>query len=239
MSEIESRRKQQRNNPGKKDIDLKYVYNLEIISVLLSVVVFIYLTWIITQFSQSEEAVLQSLAEKGQIALFLGIIGIIFIPIINDMKYKRTKFDIELGISRDEFTNMFLGIAIGFIAISITNYVIFNSLTIPKYNITGFDLLYFSISMAIVEELFFTVITQVMVEMFFNSSVAGVIGRSFGFMSYHIAVYGEQPEMLISTLIGGFILAISFKLSKRISTNMIIHALINGASIGLSFGGLS
>jgi len=232
----ESRRKFTRNDPQSRgQIELKWIYQFQIFFLVLTVIVIFYLSYIITQFQASEEPVLRDLAGKSQIAVIFGLAGLIFIPIINDIKKKRTKIEISLGFERREFGIMFFVILIGFAMISVSNYLIFNTIDIPKYDILGFNLLYFSISMAIVEELFFTIICQIFVEMVFNTYIAGYIARPIAFMSYHFAVYGDQPELLFSTFIAGFVLALSFKATKRISTNMFIHAFINGIAYGLSF----
>lgn len=50
---------------------------------------------------------------------------------------------------------------------------------------------------------------------------------SFAFMAIHLGVYGSDPIMLISTLIGGFILGIGYIAFRDISANITAHCLKN------------
>lgn len=50
---------------------------------------------------------------------------------------------------------------------------------------------------------------------------------SFAFMAIHLGVYGSDPIMLTSTLIGGFILGIGYIVFRDISANISAHCLKN------------
>lgn len=213
---------------------LSHTYYIDIISFLLMLGAFIYLTTILTQFSQSEDAILQQFANEGQIAISLALIGLMFYLLINQLKTKKSEL-IFRGYSEEDFQQTLLPIGVGFFSIAILNFLLFQSVVLPKYSISGFDYFFFVISMAIVEEIFFTFLAQITFEVLTNSWIIGIIARAFLFMLYHLAVYGDDPKLLISTLISGFIFALMFRWSRRITTNIMIHVIINALALGFTF----
>lgn len=213
-------------------------YIIDKVAIVIMIFAFVYLSFITTNYSQSDNQTLIDLANQGQIAISLAIIGLVMMLLINSaMRSKGKKFTITLkGFEEESFQRIGLTMAVGVFVISLTNMFLFKTISGGKtYNITGFDLFLFAVSMAIVEEIIFSFLFQIAFEELTGNVVIGIVVRAIAFMLYHFAVYSHDWRMMLSTFIAGIVLAISLWFSKRITTNIGIHAIINAVAMGFTF----
>jgi len=245
-NQITPRRRQTGLNLKKKPKD-KFSFLFDKIGFVIIVFAFILLTITITQYSQSEDPGELELASNGNIALLLALTGfvILFMVILSRSETLQFDFSFERYNFKEEGSNLILFGGLGFFAITITNFIILNviapgtgNVIIPRFEITQLDILFFSILIAIVEEVMFTFLFQITFAFLFNSRTIGIIARGIGFMIYHFAVYGTEPFLLISVLTTGLILAIIFDRTKRITIILIIHIGLNFIAWYITTGGV-
>ncbi len=211
-------------------------------------IVFAGLTIFRTQFIDSEDPFLLDLAEKSGIAIELALIGIVFflldVVLIIGAQEETIKFKVR-NITREDVSVIISAVILGTFVIAFSNFLIFQTFHIPRFSITGIDLFVaFAIMMGIVEELFFTFFGQIFIVLLLTKTrirpfarVFGLLVRAGGFTYYHFNVYGQQPEFLLSVFIMGLTLGIVLEITRRIESNMLIHAFVNllAGSLGSGF----
>ncbi len=243
MENEKSRRIPSYTSASKKEVAKNY-YIIDIPAYIFIVVVFIYLAYIFTNYSQSSDPDKVSLSNKALIASMMAVIGFAVLNIVNTSVSEESRIvpvlrDYEQDTLEKTLTFVFIGTAV----ISVGNYISSMYFKTPftgtAYSITGTDVLTFYIAMAIVEELMFTFLFQITFEQLSSNSYIGIGVRAFAFMIFHSAVYNQQLDLLASTFIGGLVLASTFKLSKRLSVNIMIHIFTNiiatWVTVGLVF----
>jgi hypothetical protein len=216
------------------DKDKKLSYGVTKISLIFIIFASIYLTFVITQFTQSEDAVLLELAGYAQTAILLFLVGLVALFLILTVGRDKVEFRTVDIIGTKYFGNVIFPAIIGLAGIIILNMFVFQFE--GNYNLTGFNYLLFSVSMAIVEEVIFTFLFQITFTYLLNSRIWGALIRAIGFVIYHLAVYGQEQNRLIAVLAGGFIMAGVFEWANGdITANMIIHLAINIMASGFTF----
>ena len=136
-----------------------------------------------------------------------------------------------------EFTSADVSITIVTVAVGLVSLTfIHNSINqLTAQSVLDVDYLMFYVAIAIAEELAFSMLFQLAFELLLKSWVVGVFARAIGFMAFHLAVYGEQPLLLMLTFLSGLIFALMLKISKRLSANIIVHAIVNAIATGFGF----
>lgn len=213
---------------------------------LIGIVIFILGTFIVF-FTDSEDPTLVNLSQKGIIGMLLALVGLFFMLIdvvLIASQSETIKFQV-LKITREDIGFLVTIVFLGTATISFANFLVFNTINIPRFSITGLELfLSFAILMGIVEELFFTFFTQIFVVLMITrdkitpgARAAGLITRTAAFTYYHYSVYGTQIQNLIAVAIMGFVMGGIVELTRRIEGNIIVHALINllSGSLGQGF----
>lgn len=209
-------------------------YNIGKVAIVLMIFVFIYLTFMISNYS-GVESISEEMVSHSEVAISLALVGLSIGFIIAASK---KRVNIELNpIDESELMNILFPVAVGTALISIMNFILFKSIGGVDYNISGYNVVLFNISMAIVEEIAFSFLFQIAFEYLLDSDIGGIIVRGIAFAIYHYAVYGGEWIKIISVLLTGIILATTLRITKRLSTNMLIHVLINLLASGFAFGG--
>ncbi len=247
----EKRKSSQKKETGLEEVAKfgRWTYIIDLPSILLIILSMWYLSIVIVIFNQSESEQLQDLAFKGIIASILLLFGLIVAELFENRVIRQRKISIKFetfprtSIIKGKRVNVFqqtlTWILIGMGLISLFNWIFVNFWTIQRFDITATDIIFFSVAMAIVEEVIFTFLFQITFSILLGSEIAGIIARGIFFMIYHLAVYSEQVNILITTLISGIVLAVVLWRTRRILNNILIHTIINIIAgiqtVGLTF----
>lgn len=228
-------------------VQVKQVFILDSISFLIIAITFVYLSWAIVNFRQSGEENLVFLGDASMTVLILATVGMVFM-LVTIVIGGSTRVELRAeGFQIASFLRTLTWSILGVIAVSVTNAFIFNSITPPKYaTLEGTNLLLFSVTIAIAEEVLFTFLFQILFTFLFNNIWAGIIARSIGFGLYHYAVYGQNIPYFASTFLAGFWLALVLTFSggkdkqtgarrSRITANIFVHVIMNSIASGLTF----
>ena len=131
-----------------------------------------------------------------------------------------------------------LGLAGAFLANYATNYVItayttVRALSIMSLSITNMELIFYGASIAIAEEEFFRGFLLNYIAKNHPVPVA-FIASSAVFASFHLAVYGTQPELLVYVFVSAIILSyVSWK-TKHVTTGILCHMAVNILSYSMA-----
>ena len=204
-------------------------------TLILVVLATIYLLFVSTTYGQSSNALEIRFADQiSRIIPFL-MFGLIFFLIAKMARRKpegeKEEFRIE-NFGEDDIYIIVPTIAVGFLALAIIHTSISK---ITALSIEDSNYLMAYVAIAICEELAFSMIFQIVFELLFKSWIVGLFTRAFGFMAFHFYVYGNNPELMYLTFLSGLIFAMMLKISKRLSANIIVHALVNALSSGFLF----
>lgn len=212
-------------------------YVFDKIGLILTLVSVIYLLFMNTIYSQSEvqkEVLFSNQVDTIIPFVTLGLVMYLFLTLTKRKEkgsVERTEFRI-VEYTQKDLTITAVTMAIGMLFL----VFIHNSISeLTAQSVQEAEYFMFYVAIAIAEELAFSMLTQMAVEMIFDSWVIGVISRGLLFALFHIAVYGEIPELMLLTFLSGLIFALMLKISKRISANMGVHALVNAITYGLRF----
>jgi len=136
------------------------------------------------------------------------------------------KFDKELV--KTEFTRITLYSIVGFVLVLISQTFIFKLQSGTVVLATIIETKLFYLTAAVSEELFFRYYIQTKI----GQSLPMVKGlsvviTSMLFTVYHFTVYGSNIYALYAVFYSSLVLSVIYYLSKRLSTSMLVHAMVN------------
>jgi membrane protease YdiL (CAAX protease family) len=218
---------------------IKYIwkdstYIFDIPAFVLSIFASVYLTFIITNYSQSLDPDRVEMSRFAGIVLNLLMVGLLFYIILTiSIKKEATTFNVENFTPSDsKVTLMFISIFL-VVEVVIQNYISKITLT----TIEQYDQYMFYTSIAISETIIFATLFQIVWEKLTKQPIIGILIHGLSFAYYHISVYGDDPTKILVVFLSGINFAIAIKFSKRLSVPIVIHIMINIIATGLLIGG--
>lgn len=212
-----------------KEIWNDYSYELDLPALVLAVISAIYLTYIITNYSQSLESEKLEMARLSGIVFNLLICGLVFYLLVY-VGFKQTKIEQPEGytISDTRLTIIFVAIFL------VVEYIIQNYISKIELSVIQLtEQYFFYISIAIAETIVFSTLFQIIWERLTKQPIVGIIIHAVAFMLYHVTVYGDEPSQMIAVFLSGLNFALAVKISKKLSVPIIIHIIVNILAYGL------
>ena len=175
-----------------------------------------------------------SYGDYGLVLLLLGIISIsciLFMNSRNSLKFNE-RFDFSDVRSLLEFATWVLLLILS-IEISIWVIQYLSKYMSVRYALTPTDLMFYYVSAAIIEELFFRMVLCGFLRVYTKvHPVLIALFCSIPFAMVHWESYAGDPIMLFTMYIGGVLFSLYYLYTKDITITMTAHAIINLIMVG-------
>lgn len=199
------------------------------ISYILNTLGILIMVYIGTKYINSPDAISVAFAEYSFLLCGFGIAGFFTIDYFDNRKIniypeKFPKFDP---------VRFLVAVTVLFMPALFIDY--FLKITM-RYALTDIDLVLYYLFAGVCEEAFFRgcvlngiigIATKKGKKPHFMVIIVALIVSSVAFMAVHLEVYGSDPTMLLSTLLGGFLLGGGYLIFRDMGANMSAHTLKN------------
>ncbi|KKN53983.1 hypothetical protein LCGC14_0597210 [marine sediment metagenome] len=199
------------------------------ISYLLTIIAIGIMLYIGVKYINSVDTLERAYASWAFLFVVFGLIGFFAIDYFDNK---------QINIYPKKFNeiNMFRFVIATIIMFIGGMYIDFVTRLTIRYALSDTDLILYYIFAGICEELFFRAfLLNFLIFILTKKSklphpvvlLIALAGSSVAFMAIHLQVYGSNQAMLVSTLLGGFLLGGGYLIFRDISANMGAHALKN------------
>lgn len=217
-----------------KGVEERNVQNMKntghtVISFYLNIIAFVVMGYIGVKYMNSSNALDRAFSQYAFLLSGFGLLGLFAIDWFDNrqINLKPKKFN-EMDTTAFVFV-VFIVFIIAVIIDFVLNVVV-------RLALDDTDLILYYVFAGICEEAFFRAfLINIIIGIFTRKGkkprlivlISAIVISSFAFMMAHLAVYGQNLPMLLSTLAGGFLLGTAYILTRDIGALAVAHGLKN------------